>query len=160
PNDVFVRRRRNRIESERGKHQPRRHLPEVVVAGESVRRWVILARHDLRQPFLRTPRRAGIHIEIRNVIAGLVSLTVLTDYTAYVDGVGVVERRRSEVQPRIEARDRACVPPKHTEERRLILRHEPAVLPRIAFRVVRSVVDRGWVEWRTELPIGEPRAQP
>ena len=60
--DILPAAGRHRIESHRGEQQPCRHLAEVVVAGETVGRGVILAVDDLLQPLLRPPRLAGIFV--------------------------------------------------------------------------------------------------
>src|SRR3546814_8831049 len=61
---------------------------------------------------------------------------------------------------RVELGDRFGVAAEDAEERGLILRHEPRILPGIAFGIVRAIVDRGRVERGAETAVGLARAQP
>ena len=80
---VDARHRVHRIEAQRSEDEPGGYLPAIVVAGHALRRVVVKPR-NLPHALLRLPRRAGEVVQIRDVVAGLVALRVLTDHAGDV----------------------------------------------------------------------------
>src|SRR3546814_9310092 len=109
---------------------------------------------DRFQPLLRPPRRPGIGIEIGDMMARLVAVDILADEPGDILGMAVIELRVVVIEHRVELGDRFGVAAEDAKERGLILRHEPRILPGIAFGIVRAIVDRGRVERGAETAVG------
>src|SRR3546814_5588202 len=80
------------------------------------------------------------------MMARLVAVDILADQPGDILGMAVIELRVVVIEHRVELGDRFGVAAEDAKERGLILRHEPRILPGIAFGIVRAIVDRGRVE--------------
>ena len=77
--DVIVHARRNRIKAHGAEHIPGRHLSGIVISGKPVRVVGILRVKNFPDALLRLPRRAGIVVEIGDVMTRFVAVPVLSD---------------------------------------------------------------------------------
>src|SRR3546814_3607381 len=77
------------------------------------------------------------------MMARLVAVDILADEPGDILGMAVIELRVVVIEHRVELGDRFGVVAEDAKERGLILRHEPRILPGIAFGIVRAIVDRG-----------------
>src|SRR3546814_2451722 len=92
------------------------------------------------------------------MMARLVAVDILADQPGDILGMAVIELRVVVIEHRVELGDRFGVAAEDAKERGLILRHEPRILPGIAFGIVRAIVDRGRVERGAETAVGLARA--
>ena len=77
--DVLVAPGGHRVEPNRREDVPGRHLAEVVIAAETIRRGSVHLGHDPPGPFLGLPGLSGVAVEVRYVVTGLVSVDIVAD---------------------------------------------------------------------------------
>ena len=82
--DVGRNSRGNGIKAKCAKEIPRRRLPCIVVAGESIRAILIEGSEDIVDVLLGLGSRTGKVVEIRDVMAGLVALVVETALKQFI----------------------------------------------------------------------------
>src|SRR6185436_8796219 len=125
--------RSHRIKPRGTQHVPRRHLPAVLIANQSIRIWLVKLVHDLTNARLRFPRLAHVVIKIGHVMTRFVPMSVLTNQSRDVDllatgGATVSRKQLIQFLSKLPASTHQC------NETADILRCEERVLPRICFR--------------------------
>ncbi len=147
-NHVFIRTRCDRVESQRGEEQPRRHLSKIVVPDKTIGSGSILRLHNLPQPFLRSGRRVRVDIEIGKVMARFVTVDILPNHAANVLNIGVLMRVDLGIEHRVKLRNQLRIAAKQIDQSLFILRLKPGILPGIAFREAAARSGLGRVERR------------
>ncbi len=122
------------VEAHGGEDVPGRHLAAVVVAAEAVDVVAVHAVHDFAQPVLRLPRLRGVHIKIRDVVAGLVALDVAAEHALAGDVLGGGEEVVGDVhgEERVELGDELLLAAHEAHEAVDVVGDVEAVVPRVA----------------------------
>jgi hypothetical protein len=74
---IPVRARCHRVETQCAEDVPRAHLPAVVVAAQTVRGRQVLGVHDMSHPVLGLSRCAGVIVQIRYMVRGLIAVNII-----------------------------------------------------------------------------------
>ena len=123
----------HRIKAERAEDIPRGHLTAIHVAAFASRRVAVKRGHDLAHALLGFVGCSSVIVEIRDVLALLVALRVLSDQTADI-GNGRVDRRVRGEQF-IQLVNETLVATVKVDQARHVLLHAEGVLPGIGLGV-------------------------
>src|SRR5262249_26893773 len=131
-NRINCRTRRDRIKTSRAQHVPRRHLPAVFIADQTIRFRFVKLVHDLPRARLSLPWLAHVVVEIRHVMTRLVAVRVWPDEAGDVClfATGGAALSREEL---IEFVNELLPPSHQSDETTHIVRNEERVLPRVFF---------------------------